>query len=74
MSIKTIEMGQRIKITPLGSTGKIVGGDRKKVNPTFTGKVVGIYKHFFNVDNGLWEESFRHDDIGITGGIQIKYL
>lgn len=74
MNDSRLAIGKKVRVTSLGSHGQIVTGDRKKKNPVFKGKVVGIYKHFFNVDNGFWEESFRHDDIGIAGGIQIKYL
>jgi hypothetical protein len=69
-----IEIGNEVKVTPLGSTGQAVGGDKKKKNPTFKGHVVGLYPNFFTVDNGQWKESFCYRDIGINGGIQVKQI
>jgi len=66
-----IEVGKKIKITPLGSSRQKVGAEGKKKNPIFKGKVVELYKHFFIVDNGIWKESFRYTDIGISGGIHV---
>lgn len=71
MKKNEIQLGNKVKITPLGSHGQAVGGKQKNKNPTYEGKVDGIYPNFFIVNNGVWKESFNFRDIGIQGGIQV---